>query len=35
MLRSCTFIDGQGSTSEVDIEDLGKSKADLLGENLN
>ncbi|KAK2413441.1 hypothetical protein P8452_59084 [Trifolium repens] len=28
--RSCTFIDAHGSTFEVDVEDLGKSKADLL-----
>jgi hypothetical protein len=34
MLRSCTFIDAHGSTFEVDVEDLGKSKADLLGEDL-
>ncbi|MCH98053.1 hypothetical protein A2U01_0019052, partial [Trifolium medium] len=27
---SCTFIDAHGSTFEVDVEDLGKSKADLL-----
>ncbi|CAK8541021.1 unnamed protein product [Lathyrus sativus] len=28
--RSCTFIDGHGSTFDVDVEDLGTSKADLL-----
>ncbi|PNY04668.1 hypothetical protein L195_g001093 [Trifolium pratense] len=28
--RSCTFIDAHGSTSEVDVEDLAKCKADLL-----
>ncbi|XP_027352012.1 uncharacterized protein LOC113862914 [Abrus precatorius] len=28
--RSCTFVDGHGGTFEVDIEDLEKSKADLL-----
>ncbi|GAU17804.1 hypothetical protein TSUD_171930 [Trifolium subterraneum] len=28
--RSCTYIDAHGSTFEVDVEDLGKSKADLL-----
>jgi len=34
MLRSCTFIDGHGGTFDVDVEDLGTSKADLLGEDL-
>lgn len=34
MLRSCTFIDGHGGTFDVNIEDLGTSKADLLGEDL-
>ncbi|CAI8612042.1 unnamed protein product [Vicia faba] len=28
--RSCTFIDGHGSTFDVDVENLGTSKADLL-----
>ncbi|AES78102.1 putative FMN-binding split barrel [Medicago truncatula] len=28
--RSCTFIDGHGGTFDVNIEDLGTSKADLL-----
>ena len=34
MLRSCTFIDGNGGTFEVDVEDMEKSKADLLGKDL-
>lgn len=34
MLRSCTFIDGHGGTFDVDVEDLGTSKADQLGEDL-
>lgn len=32
MSRSCMYIDGNGSTHEIDEEDMGRCKTDPLGE---